>query len=103
MSGADGQKPMAVPPVKPGGKRVGETQRPNGSTKWSWVAPQVWTKRMLAALEQGVKGGKWYSLIDKLHPEDALRTAFVRVQANKGAAGWIMSRSHSTRVIWTPT
>jgi hypothetical protein len=27
---------------------------------------------MLAALEAGVKGGKWYSLIDKRHPEDTL-------------------------------
>jgi len=42
---------------------------------------------MLAALEQGVKGGKWYSLIDKLHPEGTLRAAFVCVAANKGAAG----------------
>jgi len=35
-------------------------------TKWDWTEPLVWTKRMLAALESGVKGGKWYSLIDKL-------------------------------------
>jgi RNA-directed DNA polymerase len=42
---------------------------------------------MLAALEQGVKGGKWYSLIDKLHPEATLRAAFAQVEANRGAAG----------------
>jgi RNA-directed DNA polymerase len=42
---------------------------------------------MLAALEQGVKGGKWYSLIDKLYPEDILGQAFTRVAANRGAAG----------------
>jgi RNA-directed DNA polymerase len=42
---------------------------------------------MLAALEQGVKGGKWYSLMDKLHPEDTLDAAFEKVAANKGAAG----------------
>jgi RNA-directed DNA polymerase len=42
---------------------------------------------MLAALEQGVKGGKWYSLIDKLHPEATLRAAFTQVAANRGAAG----------------
>jgi RNA-directed DNA polymerase len=42
---------------------------------------------MLAALEQGVKGGKWYSLIDKLHPETTLRAAFAQVEANRGAAG----------------
>jgi RNA-directed DNA polymerase len=42
---------------------------------------------MLAALEQGVKGGKWYSLIDKLDTEATLRAAFARVAANRGAAG----------------
>ena len=36
---------------------------------WSWVEPKVWTEPMLTALEQGVKGGKWYSLMDKVHPE----------------------------------
>ena len=52
-----------------------------------WVEPTVWTERMLAALEQGVKGGKWFSLIDKVHPERTLRAAFSQVAANEGAAG----------------
>jgi RNA-directed DNA polymerase len=42
---------------------------------------------MLAALEQGVKGGKWYSLIDKIQSETTLKAAFAEVAANKGAAG----------------
>ena len=42
---------------------------------------------MLTALEEGVKGGKWYSLIDKLYPEATLRAAFAQVAANRGAAG----------------
>ncbi|MGP0070300.1 MAG: hypothetical protein ACLQGP_42700 [Isosphaeraceae bacterium] len=42
---------------------------------------------MLAALEQGVKGGRWFSLIDQVHPERTLRTAFSQVAANQGAAG----------------
>jgi RNA-directed DNA polymerase len=42
---------------------------------------------MLIALEQGVKGGKWFSLIDKVHPERILSAAFSQVAANKGAAG----------------
>jgi hypothetical protein len=41
---------------------------------------------MLAALEQGAKGGKWYSLIDKLYPENTLGRAFAQVAANRGAA-----------------
>ena len=32
--------------------------------KWAWVEASVWTDRMLAALGNGVKGGKWFSLID---------------------------------------
>ena len=55
--------------------------------RWRWVEPTVWTERMLTALEQGVKGGKWFSLIDKVHPERTLHAAFSQVAANKGAAG----------------
>ncbi len=52
-----------------------------------WVEPTVWTERMLAALQKGVKGGKWFSLIDKVHPERTLRAAFSQVAENEGAAG----------------
>jgi len=51
------------------------------------VEPTIWTERMLTALIEGVKGGKWYSLIDKVHPERTLKAAFSQVAANKGAAG----------------
>jgi RNA-directed DNA polymerase len=51
------------------------------------VEPTVWTERMLTALIQGVKGGKWFSLIDKVHPERTLRAAYFQVAANQGAAG----------------
>jgi RNA-directed DNA polymerase len=55
--------------------------------RWAWVEPTVWTLRMLTALEEGVKGGKWFSLIDKVHPTRTLNAAFFQVAANKGAAG----------------
>jgi RNA-directed DNA polymerase len=42
---------------------------------------------MLATLDKGVTGGKWYSLIDKLYPETTLRAAFKAVAAHRGAAG----------------
>ncbi len=42
---------------------------------------------MLATLEQGVRGGRWHSLIDKLYPIATLRAAFAAVSANRGAAG----------------
>lgn len=67
--------------------RDGEAHRGELSRRPSWVEPLIWTERMLAALDQGVKGGKWYSLIDKLYPVDVLRAAFKEVSANKGAAG----------------
>jgi len=42
---------------------------------------------MLAALDKGVKGGVWFSLIDKVYSEKNLRAAFKRVRKNKGAPG----------------
>ena len=42
---------------------------------------------MLAALENGVKGGKWFSLMDKVYAPRTLRLAWERVQRNRGAAG----------------
>lgn len=42
---------------------------------------------MLEALEQGVKGGRWFRLYDKVFSERNLLAAFRRVAAKKGAAG----------------
>jgi RNA-directed DNA polymerase len=42
---------------------------------------------MLTALEKGVKGGKWFSLVDKVYSGENLRAAFRRVKQNKGSAG----------------
>jgi len=55
--------------------------------RWAWVEAAVWTERMLTALEEGVLGGKWYSLMDKVYTLSNLRKAFERVKANGGAAG----------------
>ena len=54
---------------------------------WTWVEATVWNERMLAALDNGVQGGKWYSLIDKVYRGQTLEQAWKRVAANKGAAG----------------
>lgn len=61
---------------------AGETQALRG-----WVEPSVWTERMLAALVMGVRGGRWYSLIDKVSSLENLRAAFEKVKANRGAPG----------------
>src|SRR5262245_30153599 len=42
---------------------------------------------MLTALEQGVKGGKWFSLMDKVTDPKTLWRGFEQVKANDGAAG----------------
>ena len=57
------------------------------ATEWTWVDRSIWTERMLAALGNGVKGGKWFSLIDKVYRPETLATAWRKVQANRGAAG----------------
>jgi len=54
---------------------------------WTWVEASVWNERMLAALENGVKGGKWFSLIDKVYRAETLKVAWQKVAANGGAAG----------------
>jgi RNA-directed DNA polymerase len=69
--------------------RVLETTKQAGDmqARWAWVEPTVWTERMLMALEKGVKGGKWFSLIDKVYAPANLRAAFQRVKTNHGVAG----------------
>jgi len=47
----------------------------------------VWTDRMLTALEEGVKGDVWFSLMDKVYASRGLRAAWDRVRANHGSAG----------------
>lgn len=67
-------------------KQAEDTERRRDG-RWRWVEPEVWTERMLAALEQGVKGGTWYSLLDKVCAERTLRAAWERVRRNSGSAG----------------
>lgn len=55
--------------------------------RWAWTEATVWNDRMLETLHRGVKGGKWFSLIDKVTREENLFSAWVRVASNRGAAG----------------
>jgi RNA-directed DNA polymerase len=77
-------KPMELKPVAVSARaiRSGEILR-----LMRWVEPAVWTERMLTALIDGVKGGKWFSLIDKIHPQRTLARVYSQVAANQGAAG----------------
>ena len=72
------KKPATVPEAKQAGE---------AHDRWKWVEPTVWTERMLSALEEGVKGGKWYSLMDKVYRLPNLMSAYKEVKRRKGGAG----------------
>jgi len=56
-------------------------------TRWGWVEPSVWTRRMLVALETGVKGDKWFRLMDKVYAAGNLQAAFWAVWRKDGDPG----------------
>ena len=64
-------------------KQETETRNP----QWGSVEACVWNERMLAALDNGVPGGKWFSLIDKVYAKATLAAAWEGVRRNRGAAG----------------
>jgi RNA-directed DNA polymerase len=47
----------------------------------------VWSEPMLVALERGLKGNKWFSLIDKVWSARTLELAWEKVKSNAGACG----------------
>lgn len=76
-----------LPDQQPAGVPVQARQAGSIRDRWPWVEPVVWTERMLTALEQGVKGGVWFSLIDKVFAHATLTEAWAKVHDNAGAAG----------------
>lgn len=74
--------PANPPAIVPAAQQAGEVR-----SRWDWAEAAVWTERMLTALETGVKGGKWFRLIDKVYALPNLSAGFARVQTNDGAAG----------------
>lgn len=68
---------------------VGGSSKQGGEVRerFSWAEPAVWTDRMLAALVMGVKGTKWFSLIDKVYRRPNLEAAFRKTKSNRGGAG----------------
>src|SRR5215218_6590133 len=75
------QRPSAVPPAT-AAKQEGDVRACRVRTEAG-----VWTSRMLKALENGVKGGKWFALIDKVWSERTLRQAWEQVRSNGGSPG----------------
>ena len=66
--------------------------------QWWWAEASVWTERMVSALVNGVKGGKWFSLMDKVYPRRRRwRRPGRKSRANEGAAGWTARASSGSR------
>jgi RNA-directed DNA polymerase len=63
------------------------TQGTEGRRQWWWTEASIWTERMVSALVNGVTGGKWFSLVDKVIRPTTLEAAWRKVARNKGAAG----------------
>ena len=59
----------------------------SGGDASSKAKPGIWTERMMSALERGLRGGVWYSLIDKVYQEKTLEQAWNQVRKNRGSAG----------------
>jgi len=66
---------------------VSRTIRDRETDRIPGVEASIWTERMVTALVNGVEGGKWYSLMDKVWSLKTLRLAWEKVRANRGAAG----------------
>lgn len=75
------ERPMKASTVPVKAKQGAETHGIPG------VEASIWTERMVAALVNGVEGGQWYSLMDKVSAPKVLRLAWEKVRANRGAAG----------------
>ncbi|HZA02446.1 MAG TPA: group II intron reverse transcriptase/maturase, partial [Hyphomicrobiaceae bacterium] len=65
----------------------GAEAHPREKRRLTGAEAGVWTERMLSALGNGVKGGKWFSLMDKVFAPKTLALAWKKVRANRGAAG----------------
>ncbi len=74
--------PDSAAKAKQGGDVAGGQPR-----TWWWAEASIWTDRMVSALGNGVKGGKWFSMVDKAIRPTTLEAAWRKVERNKGAAG----------------
>jgi RNA-directed DNA polymerase len=83
VSDTQGQSESEAPVVPTRAMQGAETHEKD----WTWVEATVWSERMLAALGNGVRGGKWFSLIDKVYRSETLEAAWHKVKDNAGAAG----------------
>jgi RNA-directed DNA polymerase len=67
----------------------GEASGPEAAllSRYPYAERCVWSARMLQALDGGVKGRRWFSLIDKVWSKKTLARAWEIVRANEGSGG----------------
>lgn len=82
MTGEEQENPVSADQATQGRDATGG----DAHSLW-WSEASIWTERMVSALGNGVKGGKWFSLIDKVIRPATLNIAWQRVARNQGAAG----------------
>lgn len=68
----DEERQGTAPEVPETAKQGAETQR-HEVPDLSWLEAGIWTERMVSALVNGVKGGVWFSLIDKVADQHVSR------------------------------
>jgi RNA-directed DNA polymerase len=78
---------MTTRAEKPSAKVPPAQQAEAAHPVWRCAKPCVWTVRMLTALVEGVEGGKWFRLFDKVFAERNLLAALQQVVSNDGAPG----------------
>ncbi len=77
-------KPATVPERD---KQAGETPVTPDPIRVAGAEPGVWTERMQTALVRGLKGNRWFSLIDKVYADRTLELAWEKVESNAGGSG----------------
>ena len=70
-----------------GAARVDESPKQAAGVRLSEASQEIWTRGMLETLARGIKGGVWFSLIDKVWNPEHLKLGAKEVIRNKGAAG----------------
>ena len=68
---------------------VPATDKQGGKDLWQRHKAErgIWSQGMLETLERGIKGGKWFSLIDKVYQEKTLAIGWGKVKFNAGSCG----------------
>lgn len=79
---------MNIPPENPPPPvPVRAQQGGEASVRKVPAEPAVWTERMLTALVTGLKGNRWFRLIDKVYRAETLQLAWEKVRSNAGGSG----------------